>query len=84
MTDAVITIKKCEKQKITIEVSIDDLIELLECDLRAKYKSYGNIFTICLGREEISLSSFFTEQPLIYKTVADTTILQHICHTRKL
>ena len=75
LTDAVITIKKCEKQKITVEVSIDDLKELLECDLRAKYKSYGNIFTICLGREEISLSSFFTEQPLIYKTVADTTIM---------
>ena len=75
LTDAAITVKKSEKEKVILEVSVDGLLELLECDIKARYKSYGNIFTICSGREEISLSRFFTEQPLIYKTVADTTIM---------
>lgn len=75
LTDAVITVKKCEKEKLTIEVSIEEKSESLECDLKARYKSNGNIFTICSGREEIPLEIFLTEQPLIYKTVADTTIV---------
>lgn len=74
LTDAVITVSECEKEKVTIDIKIGDVLERLECDIKARYRSLKNNFLVCLGRDEITLDGFLTEQPLIYKTVKDTTI----------
>ena len=46
----------------------------MECDIKARYRSLGNRFIVCSGKEEIPMDKFLTEQPLIYKTVKDMTI----------
>ena len=66
--------RKCEKEKVSIEVSVGDISENLECDTKARYRSLGNTFIVCSGKDEISMDKFLTEQPLIYKTVKDMTI----------
>ena len=66
--------EKSEKEKVSIKVSIGEISENLECDIKARYRSLGNAFIVCSGKDEISLDRFLTEQPLIYKTVKDTTI----------
>lgn len=74
LTDAVIAVKKCEKEKVTIEISVGEIFENLECDIKARYASLGNTFIVCSGKDEIPMERFLTEQPLIYKTVKDMTI----------
>ncbi len=74
LTDAIITVKKCEKEKVTIEVSVGEIFENLECDIKARYRSLRNTFIVCSGKDEIPIDRFLTEQPLIYKTVKDMTI----------
>lgn len=74
MTDAIVTVKKCEKEKVTIEVSVGEIFENLECDIKARYRSLRNTFIVCSGKDEIPIDRFLTEQPLIYKTVKDMTI----------
>ena len=66
--------KKCEKEKVSIEVSVGEISENLECDIKARYRSLGNTFLVCSGKDEILMEKFLTEQPLIYKTVKDMTI----------
>ena len=75
LIDAIIKIKKCEIDRITLEVSIDDVTQQMECDLTAKYTSDESAFSVCTGNKEVSISDYFTEQPLIYKTVSDTSIM---------
>ena len=74
LTDATIVVKKCEKEKMTIEVSLGEISENLECDIKARYKSLGNTFIVCSGKDETPMDRFLTDQPLIYKTVKDMTI----------
>lgn len=74
LTDAIVTVKKCEKEKVTIEVSVGEIFENLECDIKARYRSLRNTFIVCSGKDEIPIDRFLTEQPLIYKTVKDMTI----------
>lgn len=74
LTDAVVTVKKCEKEKVSIEISVGEIFENLECDIKARYRSLGNTFIVCSGKDEIPMDRFLTEQPLIYKTVKDMTI----------
>lgn len=74
LTDAVVVVKKCEKEKVSIEVSVGEISENLECDIKARYRSLENTFIVCSGKDEISMDKFLTEQPLIYKTVQDMTI----------
>ena len=74
LTDAMVVVKNCEKTKVSVEVSVGEISENLECDIKARYRSLGNRFIVCSGKEEISMDKFLTEQPLIYKTVKDMTI----------
>lgn len=74
LTDAVIAIKKCEKEKVTIEISVGEVSEILECDVKAQYRSLGSTFIVCSGKDENRMDTFLTEQPLIYKTLKDMTI----------
>ena len=74
LTDAIVTVKKCEKEKVTIEVSVGEIFENLECDIKARYRSLRNTFIVCSGKDEIPMDRFLTEQPLSYKTVKDMTI----------
>lgn len=69
-----VVVKNCEKTKVSVEVSVGEISENLECDIKARYRSLGNRFIVCSGKEEISMDKFLTEQPLIYKTVKDMTI----------
>lgn len=74
LTDAMVVVKNCEKTKVSVEVSVGEISENLECDIKARYRSLGNRFIVCSGKEEIPMDKFLTEQPLIYKTVKDMTI----------
>ena len=62
------------RQKCQFEVSVGEIFRELECDIKARYRSLGNRFIVCSGKEEIPMDKFLTEQPLIYKTVKDMTI----------
>jgi len=74
LTDAMVVVKNCEKSKVSVEISVGEISENLECDIKARYRSLGNRFIVCSGKEEIPMDKFLTEQPLIYKTVKDMTI----------
>lgn len=74
LTDAMVVVKNCEKTKVSVEVSVGEISENLECDIKARYRSLENRFIVCSGKEEIPMDKFLTEQPLIYKTVKDMTI----------
>lgn len=74
LTDAIIAVKKCEKEKLTIEIAVGDISEILECDIKARYRSLENTFIVYSGKDEIQMDRFLTDQPLIYKTVKDMTI----------
>ena len=74
LTDAMVVVKNCEKAKVSVEVSIGEISENLECDIKAIYRSLENRFIVCSGKEEIPMDKFLTEQPLVYKTVKDMTI----------
>lgn len=74
LTDAKVSVIKTEKEKLTVSITIDEISEELECDLNAKYKTLGNMFTVFSGGEEVLLDTYLTNQPLIYKTLTDATI----------
>lgn len=75
LIDATIKVTKCEKEKLCIEILFENNVEFLECDLKAKYTSKNNMFKVYSGSNKTSLSMFLTEQPIIYKTLEDTTIV---------
>ena len=54
--------------------SLGEISENLECDIKARYTSTENQFLVCSGKDEMPLTRFLTDQPLIYKTVKDMTI----------
>ena len=74
LTDAVITVEKSEKGKVLIKISLGEISEKLECDIKARYTSTESQFVVCSGKDEMPLARFLTDQPLIYKTVKDMTI----------
>lgn len=74
MTDGLIVIRKCMKEKVIVEILYDEISERFECDTQAKYTSLHNRFMVCLGKDKIPMDEFLTNQPLMYKTLKDITI----------
>lgn len=75
LTDAMVVVKNCEKTKVSVEVSVGEISENLECDIKARYRSLGNRFIVCSGkRRNIKWTNFSRNNQLIYKTVKDMTI----------
>lgn len=74
LTDAIIKIINSFKEKICFQIYIDDVVEIIECDTKAHYSSVEKLLTVHSGNKELTLSQYFNEIPLIFKTLTDATI----------
>ena len=75
LTDAKLLIIKISKDKVIVEIVVDEISETLICDIWAHFVSNENIFTVCAGKNELTLDQYFTEYPLTFKTISDSTII---------
>ncbi len=74
LTDFAISIKKIEKSRITFSLSADTTEYEFTCDLQGKYKEKEDSLYIHMGSSEPSLSEYFDNNPLLFKTYDDTLI----------
>ncbi|MBP3806193.1 MAG: DEAD/DEAH box helicase family protein [Oribacterium sp.] len=75
LTDAELIIQKTELTKVIFMVKVDENVEILECDIKGHYSSNDEKFTVYSGRDSYTLSQYFNEVPLIFKTLSDKTII---------
>lgn len=74
LTDFTIYIKKVEKSRITVSLSVDATEYEFTCDLQGKYKTKVDSLYIHMGSSEQSLSEYFDNNPISYKTYDDILI----------
>ena len=75
LTDAELLIQKTELTKVVFMVKVDEEFEIVECDIKGYYSSKDDKFTVYSGRDSYTLSQYFNEVPLTFKTLSDTTIV---------
>jgi len=75
LTDCKLKIKKIEKEKLQISVEIDEVEEIINCDVQGRYKSAINKISVKRGRDTIHLDEYLCEYPLLYRTTEDSMIM---------
>lgn len=76
ITDLIIIVRKIEKEKIELSISLDGIEEIIECDLQGRYSiiSGKEIFFVKLGSDEVTICDYLKEHPLLLRTTNDATI----------
>lgn len=72
--DYAIKIINSSKDKLIVELSAEDKVEQLECNLNGRYRSLTNRFTVRNGTGWINIADYLTDNPLIFRTLDDITI----------
>jgi len=76
LTDTLIKVLEPKTETcINLSLEIDDVVELLSCDIEAKYSSKTSLISVRDGKQLISLSDYFTSHPLQYKATDGTIIV---------
>jgi hypothetical protein len=74
LTDALISIMAIADDHIDIEITLNDSTEDVTCKLDGSCKSNKPAIVLKDGRDEITLSDYLSNYPLIFKTTDDTVI----------
>lgn len=61
--------------RIQISVEIDEVEEIINCDVQGRYKSAINKISVKRGRDTIHLDEYLCEYPLLYRTTEDSMIM---------
>lgn len=72
ITDINLKIIESSKKVIKLEVEIFGVVESITCDLMGEYYSKKEKFICINGKKSYSLSGYFSENPLSFKTAEDT------------
>lgn len=74
ITDLSMNIHGTQNDKVSISVTYGDIEEIIYCDLEGKCTTDQAIFFVLQGRDRISLSEYFNDNPIIMRTTDDSVI----------
>lgn len=75
LTDSNIKILEQDEKSLSIEFSIEDLVDIVICDINGSYNCANPIIHIKNGRKIISLSDYLNSYPLFFKVTDGTVIV---------
>lgn len=74
LLDSQMSILYISKKIVKLMINVDDLEEILECDVQGRYKSTSNNLILRDGRNKMSVSDYLNTYPLSFRTTDDTMI----------
>lgn len=74
LTDFALSILKSTKTQVTILVTNNDFEMTLSCDLQGRYSSKDNDLYTHIGTDELALTDYFNDNPVVFKTFDDAVI----------
>ncbi|MDO5558181.1 MAG: DEAD/DEAH box helicase family protein [Oscillospiraceae bacterium] len=75
ITDLDITLVAVDPELLSLQATINEISELIYCDLEGNYRSNDENLTVHDGRLQVSLPQYLTSHPLTFKTTDDTVIV---------
>lgn len=75
LTDALIKVRSVSENCVSLSVIIDEVEEMLTCDIEGKYSTERSYILVRDGRQLLPLSEYFTSHPLQFKTTNDALIV---------
>jgi len=77
LIDSSIKIIKQEDKCLTLEISIENMTEIIECDIKGVYKCVNPSIYIKNGHNILSLSDYLNNFPLTFKVSNGTIIIEN-------
>lgn len=71
LTDILPCIKEIEDKNVTFTLEIDNMTQSLNCNVTGEYISVDERLKIVVGNRELSLSDYFNDYPLSFKSTSD-------------
>lgn len=75
ITDLDIKIVAVDSEYLSIQATLQNVSELIYCDLEGHYRTDDEKFVVRDGRNQVSLPKYLTAHPLTFKTTDDTVIV---------
>ena len=75
LTDVMIKVENITEEKIYVSATIDDVEEVISCDIEGKYQTARTSISVRDGRHRLPLVDYLNSHPLQYKTTNDTLIV---------
>ena len=75
ITDMKLLVRNSTAEHIEVECKLDEITETIRCGIKCDYAESNHRIIVRKGNQEISLAEYFTDFPLIFKSVEDITIV---------
>ena len=75
ITDMELLVRNSTAEYVDVECRIDEISEIIRCGLKRNYTENTHMIMVSKGNQELSLQDYFTNSPLIFKSVDDMTII---------
>lgn len=74
LTDCKLRIIDIEKKNVSVELSHEMFSTIVKCSITGRYTSVNNTLILKSGTGEITLQDYLSDNPLIFRTLDDSTI----------
>jgi len=77
LTDSTIVITDQKKEALSLKISIDDMVDLIECDIQGNYNCKNPSVLIKNGRNTMPLSDYLNSYPILFKVSNGNLIIEN-------